>query len=201
MLKDQVEMKLNMKQKLQYLRMYKDLTQKQLGDRLGIDAATITRFEKGERVPSTNQLLAYADFFGISVDYLTDDENRRFYLATVHVSGVITEDGIKESDGAVDDIEAFVPPYVRLWDTKIFLNKIKDETCGIKYGDFVFTTDEIPFCGDTAFARCSDGEYDYVELVITDDGIFKMANFEYEYDCSEVAVMKRVLCSIGLPDK
>lgn len=55
---------------LKKLRMQSNLTQKQLGDRLGIGQTTIACYENGTREPHVESLIAYADLFDCSVDYL-----------------------------------------------------------------------------------------------------------------------------------
>ena len=61
---------------LKNLRTQNKLTQKQLGDRLGIGQTTVACYENGLREPHIESLIAYADLFDCSVDYLvgrTDD--------------------------------------------------------------------------------------------------------------------------------
>ena len=55
---------------LKSLRSESRLTQKQLGQRLGISQATIACYENGLREPHIESLIAYADLFDCSVDYL-----------------------------------------------------------------------------------------------------------------------------------
>lgn len=57
------------------------LTQKELGTRLGIGQATIACYESGLREPHIGSLIAYADLFDCSVDYLVgraDELDRPF---------------------------------------------------------------------------------------------------------------------------
>lgn len=61
---------------LKSIRIENGLTQKELGERLKIGQATIACYENGQREPHICNLVAYADFFGCSVDFLigrTDD--------------------------------------------------------------------------------------------------------------------------------
>lgn len=65
---------------LKSLRLESGLTQKQLAQRLGISQATITCYENGLREPHIESLIAYADLFDCSVDYLVgraDDLGKR----------------------------------------------------------------------------------------------------------------------------
>lgn len=49
------------------------LTQKQLGFRIGVSSVTITRYERGERTPSTDQLKKIASALNIPVATLITD--------------------------------------------------------------------------------------------------------------------------------
>lgn len=53
-----------------YLREEQGLSQMQLADRIGISAAGIGHLELGKREPSSPTLIAYANYFGVSADYL-----------------------------------------------------------------------------------------------------------------------------------
>ena len=55
-------------------------TQKQVADGLGISEQSYQRYEYGRVVPSALVLIALADFFDVSLDYLvgrSDDPTRR----------------------------------------------------------------------------------------------------------------------------
>lgn len=57
-------------ERLRYLRREKKLTQKQLGDVIGINHHSITSYEMGKSEPSYNVLVKLADFYHCSTDYL-----------------------------------------------------------------------------------------------------------------------------------
>lgn len=62
--------------RLQELRKAKGLTQKQMGEIIGINERNFRRYEAGQVDPYTSVTELIADFFGVSVDYLlgrTDD--------------------------------------------------------------------------------------------------------------------------------
>ena len=62
---------------LKSLRKEKGLTQKQLGTNIGSSERGIQQYELGERKPGFDALIALADFFEVSLDYLVGrDENR-----------------------------------------------------------------------------------------------------------------------------
>ena len=57
--------------RIKLLRKQKDMTQTELSSRLGIDRTTLTKYESGERKPDITQLYKIADFFGVSIEYIT----------------------------------------------------------------------------------------------------------------------------------
>lgn len=59
-----------MKNNLRLLRKQKKLTQIGLQMQTGIEQALLSKFETGERVPPTETLIALAEFYGVSIDYI-----------------------------------------------------------------------------------------------------------------------------------
>lgn len=57
-------------ERLKELRVSRNLTQKQVYTSVGMSALGYQRYEYGEREPAFKQLLALADFFDVSLDYL-----------------------------------------------------------------------------------------------------------------------------------
>lgn len=65
-------------QRLKELRTKRDISQLKLAIALGITQNSISRYENGEREADYKTLIAIADYFGVSVDYLlgrTDNPN------------------------------------------------------------------------------------------------------------------------------
>ena len=46
------------------------LSQQKLADRLGVSSSGIARWELGQSEPGSQALITYAEFFGVSTDYL-----------------------------------------------------------------------------------------------------------------------------------
>ncbi len=65
--------KLNFAKALKELRMDFGITQLDLGRQIGYTQASISKWEKGERIPSVNDLITVANFFGVDLDYFTKD--------------------------------------------------------------------------------------------------------------------------------
>lgn len=57
-------------EQLKLLRTAQNLTQKHVADHLGIKEVSYQRYEYGDRTPNLNQLIALANFYNISLDYL-----------------------------------------------------------------------------------------------------------------------------------
>lgn len=57
-------------ERLVSLRTEKNLTQKQVYSGVGMSPIGYQRYEYGEREPSYQKLLALADYFDVSIDYL-----------------------------------------------------------------------------------------------------------------------------------
>ena len=56
---------------LKNLRNRNNMTQKELGDALGISESTVGMYERGHREPAFEMLEAIADYFNVDMDYLT----------------------------------------------------------------------------------------------------------------------------------
>lgn len=65
-------------ERIKELRLYKNMSMEELGEKLGKTKSTISTWENGKRSPKMNELENIADFFGVSIPYLlgieTDDE-------------------------------------------------------------------------------------------------------------------------------
>ena len=62
--------------RLKLLRKNKKLSQKKLGEKLGMAISTISGYEKGTRTPDLDKLKLIADFFNVSIDYLLERETQ-----------------------------------------------------------------------------------------------------------------------------
>ena len=71
------EQKMAINEILKALRLKSGLPQKELAEALGIGQATIACYEGGQRDPQVVNLVAYADYFDCSVDYLVGRTDER----------------------------------------------------------------------------------------------------------------------------
>ena len=63
--------------RLKQLRLERNMTQEQLGEILGVKKYSIYTYEKGRSGPDIDGLIALADFFEVSVDYLIGRTDKR----------------------------------------------------------------------------------------------------------------------------
>lgn len=81
-------------ERLKELRKSKNLTQKELGDILGVTKASICCYEKETRTPTLENVLSLMEYFGVSSDYLIgndvfvsikDEPNKTFFMTKEEV--------------------------------------------------------------------------------------------------------------------
>lgn len=63
-------------EKLAYLREEKELTQKEMGKILNVDRTVISKWENGSVIIPLEKLNEYANYFNVSLDYLTGLSNQ-----------------------------------------------------------------------------------------------------------------------------
>ena len=74
---------------LRKLRTERGLTQKELGDRVGLSKAVVSKYENSLGYPSLDMLIKISAFFGVSTDYLLGAASKK----TLDLSG-LTDDQI-----------------------------------------------------------------------------------------------------------
>lgn len=67
----------NMGEKLKSLRLEKNLTQKQIADRIGLAISAVSSYESGSRYPSYDVLVKLSRIFHVSTDYLLGITDKR----------------------------------------------------------------------------------------------------------------------------
>ena len=65
---------MNISEKIKKLRQDKGWSQTQLAQKLNTQSQNVSRYERGVFTPSTEALAKFAEVFGVSVDYLINDE-------------------------------------------------------------------------------------------------------------------------------
>lgn len=74
------------KDRLKELRLNAHMTQKDLGQALGISSSTVGMYEQGKRTPDYETLEALADIFNVDTDYLIGRSNRSMYYIDPRVA-------------------------------------------------------------------------------------------------------------------
>ena len=64
-------------ERIKELRLEKNLTQTQLGEIIGVKHFSIYSYEKGRACPEMKSLVALADYFDVSMDYLAGRTDRK----------------------------------------------------------------------------------------------------------------------------
>lgn len=88
--------------KLSELRNEKGLTQREIAKIFSISQGTYNNWENGKTQPSIEQLVAIADFFGVSIDYLVGREGEDGIIACAK------DDRINLSDKSRDALYEFL---------------------------------------------------------------------------------------------
>lgn len=90
--------------RLKELRLRRNLTIRALAEKVGVSHTQITHIENGKRNLTTKNAKIFADFFGVSVDYLLGKSaeamysdfvsslRRDLYTETVHADGAVTSE-------------------------------------------------------------------------------------------------------------
>lgn len=60
---------------IQELRKSRNLTQTELAEKLNYSDKSVSKWERGESIPDVASVKAIADYFGVSVDYLLEEEH------------------------------------------------------------------------------------------------------------------------------
>ena len=107
--------------RLKELRKDKGLTQKDLGDILGVGKTTISMYENGNSTPNDEIKLKICDYFDISLDYLIGKSSTKNYSENPHfesIDKIVKNNGIHTlaahfenedfTQDDLDDIENFI---------------------------------------------------------------------------------------------
>jgi len=68
------ELKMGFPERLKELRLKKGLTQKEIAEEFGIKQPNYQQWESGKRKPSSKTLEKFANFFGVTMDYLAGND-------------------------------------------------------------------------------------------------------------------------------
>ena len=77
--------------KLREYRESRNMTQKEIAEALGVEAATVSKYESGLLEPKIDSLKKLAEIFDVTVDELLKDENEKFDITSINVLKVLRE--------------------------------------------------------------------------------------------------------------
>lgn len=105
---------------LKELRNEQGLTQKELSKKIGITASAIGFLENGQREPLATTLAAYADYFGVSLDYLMGREDETGALTYEPKSITTKKNPITDRPPSDIVTEKFIDEFKDLFSEKTF---------------------------------------------------------------------------------
>lgn len=91
----------NFSEILKNLRKTKNLTQKELGEHIGLSKAVVSKYENGMGYPKFDILIQIAQYFGVSTDYLLGVETGK----TVDVS--------KLTDSQIEAVQRTISEFIK----------------------------------------------------------------------------------------
>ena len=104
-------------ERLKSLRLQAKLTQIEVAEKVGVSQPQYARWEAGKRKPTSETLQKFADFFGVTMDYLSgkDDEDE---LSNVEVLFRMTADELTEEEKVIfrDELIEFMKERKKLFD-------------------------------------------------------------------------------------
>lgn len=106
-------------EQLKSLRIEAKLTQAEVAEKVGVSQPQYARWEAGKRKPTSETLQKFADFFGVSMDYLAGKENDD-ELANVELLFRMTSDGLTEEEKALfrEELIEFMKERKKIFDNE-----------------------------------------------------------------------------------
>lgn len=104
-----------MKNRIAELRKEKGLTLKQLGDILEIRDNTLSQYETGKRNPQFGLLQEIADYFDVSIEYLTKETNKRDYPVNDEKDVIKIIKMLHSDEISIDNLSKITMLEVALW--------------------------------------------------------------------------------------
>ena len=78
-------------EKITELRKKSGLSQEQFGDKIGVSRQAVSKWEMSQTTPDLNKIMAIAEFFGVSTDFLLKDELSMSDLDSCSVAAAASE--------------------------------------------------------------------------------------------------------------
>ena len=168
--------------KLKQLRKNKNISQKKLGELLNLSQSAIGMIESNKNGASAEKLKEIADYFGVSVDFLIKDENKKEDFETIDIStqfipvpivGVIRAG---QPILAEDNIQGYIPVLknsLKL-DAEYFALKVKGDSMNLEFNEGTTLIVEKTPCienGEIGVVRIDGLEATVKKVVLNNDMI------------------------------
>lgn len=100
--------------RLYQLRTKADLNQEQLANNVNVSRQAVSKWERGESQPDTNNLIALSELYGVTIDYLVKGGNLESEASTQNLPEGIVRTSAETEEPACDDsskvVESYPPP-------------------------------------------------------------------------------------------
>lgn len=96
------------KDRLRQCRKNADLTQEELAEKINLTQSAINNYETGYRRPDYEILCQFADFFGVSTDYLLGRTDNSKDVLTRPEKGQALIIKAKNANVSIDELEAYI---------------------------------------------------------------------------------------------
>ena len=90
-------------EKITELRKRSGLSQEQFGDRIGVSRQAVSKWEMSQTTPDLNKIMAVAEFFGVSTDFLLKDE-----LDMSDLTSGVTPDISGKQTVSIEEVQAYL---------------------------------------------------------------------------------------------
>lgn len=154
---------LSMNNKIKELRKKKKLTQEELAEKINVTKLTISRWERGERVPKSDKAQQLADFLGVSVSYLlgySDYKNKDMYLEEHSLDHIIESDKYNAIETIGENNLPLVYKFLRREFEEEYRNVyLNDE-------DHTFTEEDAIDAVDIAMGNIGDGFWNLPDSIV-----------------------------------
>lgn len=105
---------MNFGTRLRSLREERNLSQEKFGKVFSMKKSRISQYELGKRQPDHQALVQFAEFFGVSVDYLLGRTDSPFRYA-IHTDGKASSRVTEKSSSDYLDLYSHIPVEIKKW--------------------------------------------------------------------------------------
>lgn len=109
--------------RIRELRKNHNLTQKDFADIMGMSRGAINKYETGERTPDIYTLIKFANYFGVSMDYLVDHKVSTKEKTAYEIVAMFDRKGLSSNDIGSDKFKKLFDIVNYVLDTYCNLSK------------------------------------------------------------------------------